>query len=267
MDFTVSLSPNDQVVLSRYEAAFFPKFRVIFEGTRSERSFEFLAQPPDEAETAVVMENRADKDVTALRYYWVMTGEDGNVRKHTVSSDSYIVDVYHPVLRVKDRKLICRSVTVDESLIDQVLSGGGSMGCRIGSGTQSLAGVASLQLEIDMLLFADGELAGPDTNKFAAELRGRKPAAEFVAEQIRLAEAEGRDVTPVLSALAEIPSLGRPGHAKDDPLVHWTRRYAREYLQAAGRRIGDLDMQGTKLRHLENRPSLPRFYRAEPGTH
>jgi hypothetical protein len=76
--------------------------------------------------------------------------------------------------------------------------------------------VTSLRFEIDMLLFADGELAGPDTDKFAAELRGRKPAAEFVAKQIRLAEAEGRDVTPVLSALAEIPSLGRLGHVQGD---------------------------------------------------
>jgi hypothetical protein len=183
---------------------------------RSERSFEFLAQPPDEAEIAVVMENRAAKDVTALRYYWAITGEDGNVIKHTDSSDSYLVDVYHPVLGGKDRKLICRSVTVDESLIDHVLRGGGSMGCRIRSGTRSLTGVTSLRFEIDMLLFADGELAGPDTDKFAAELRGRKPAAEFVAKQIRLAEAEGRDVTPVLSALAEIPSLGRLGHVQGD---------------------------------------------------
>jgi hypothetical protein len=74
-----------------------------------------------------------------------------------------------------------------------------------------------------MLLFADGEISGLDISKFAAELQSRKPAAEFIAKQIRLARAEGRDVTPVLSALVEIPCLGRLGHVRGDPLVHWTR--------------------------------------------
>ena len=51
-------------------------------------------------------------------------------------------------------------------------------------------------------------MAGPETNRFAAELLCRKPAAEFVARQIRSAQADGRDVTPVLSALDKIPSAG-----------------------------------------------------------
>ena len=111
--------------------------------------------------------NRASKDVTALRYQWVMTGEDGKQRKHTVSSDSYMVDAHHPVLGIDDRKLICWSATVDESLIEHVLRGGGSMVGAAGSGGASLTGVTSLRLEIDMLLFSDGEIAGPDTEKFA----------------------------------------------------------------------------------------------------
>jgi len=264
MDFTVGPSPSNEVVLSRFDAALFPKFRIIFEGPSSGRSLEFLAQPSDEAERAVVMENRADKDITALRYYWVMTGEDGNARKHTVSSDSYMVDVYHPVLKGGDRKLICRGGAVDETLLDHLLGGGGGiMGAAFSSGPESMRVVVSLRLEIDMLLFADGEIAGLDTSKFAAELRSRKPAAEFVAKQIRLAQAEDRDITPVLSALVEIPCLGRVGHAQGDPLVHWTRHYAREYLHAAGRKISDVDMREAKLRHLENHPMLPRFYRRD----
>ena len=266
MDFTVGPCPSNDIVLSRFDAALFPKFRIIFEGPWSKRRLESLAQPADEAEWAVVMENRADKDITALRYDWVMTGEDGNTRKHTVSSDSYMVDVYHPVLRVGDRKLICRGVTVDESLLDHILGGGGSMGAGSGNGPESLVGTMSLRLDIDMLLFADGEIAGPDTNRFAVELQSRKPAAEFVAKQIRLAQAENRDVTPVLSALAEIPCIISRDQPTGDPRVHWTRHYAREYLHAAGRKIGDVNMREAKLRHLENRPTLPGFYRGPDST-
>lgn len=263
MDFTVGPSPGSEVVLSRFDAALFPKFRIIFEGPSSGRSLEFLAQPSDEAEQAVVMENRSDKDITAMHYYWVMTGEDGNVRKHTVSSDSYMVDVYHPVLKGGDRKLICRGGVVDETLLDHLLGGGGMMGARFASGPESMDRVVSLRLDIDMLLFADGEIAGLDTSKFAAELRSRKPAAEFVAKQVRLAQAEDRDITPVLSALVEIPCLGRLGLAQGDPLVHWIRYYARQYLQAMRQKSENFDMCEARLRHFENRPTLPRFYRRD----
>lgn len=267
MEFTVSTSPSPKILLKRYDAASFPKFGIIFNEQNNKTPLRLLSQRPDEAENAVVMENRADKDVTALSYQWVITAEDGKVRRHTVSSDSYMVDVYDPVLRAGDRKLVCRNIILDESVLDHVLDGGGMMRAGSVTGPDPLVGVLSLQFEVDMLLFADGEIAGPDTEKFAVELQSRKPAAEFVAKQIRLALAEGRDVSPVLSALTEIPCFGRLGHVKGDPLVHWTRRYAREYLHAAGRKIGDLDMQAAKLRHFESRPSLPRFYRAEPGTH
>ena len=261
MVFTFSPSPSLELVVSRYDAALFPSFRVIFEPLSTDSPLRFLAQPPEEADRAVVMENRADKDVTALRHCWIMTSEDGNVRKRTVSSDSYMVDVYHPVLRAADRKLISPSMTVDESFVEHVLRGGGGMGG--GSGRESLVGVTSLRLDIDMVLFADGEMAGQDSNKFVAELQCRKPAAEFVANQIRRARDEGRDVQPVLSALAEIPCLGRLGHAQGDPLVHWTRHYAQDYLRHMNRKTTTVDWAEARLRHLENRPTLPKFYRRQ----
>jgi len=96
------------------------------------------------------------------------------------------------------------------------------------------------------------------------ELRSRKPAAEFVAKQIRRARAEGRDVEPVLPALAEIPCFGRLGHVQGDPLVHWTRHYARNYRLQMHLKTGDLDWAEASLLHLENRPTLPKLYRRQP---
>ncbi len=43
----------------------------------------------------------------------------------------------------------------------------------------------------------DGEIARSDPDGFASELLERKPAAEFIAKQIRLADVEERDVRPV----------------------------------------------------------------------
>jgi hypothetical protein len=266
LDFIFGPSPSPDVVLSRYDAALFPKFRFIFQEPGSDRRFQRLAQGPEEANTSVVMENRADKDITALRYYWAVTDENGSEKKHTASSDSYTADVYDPVLRAGDRKLICRRNTVDESLIEHVLGGGSTISVSFESRREPPVNVSSLRLDIDMLLFADGEIAGPDTDNFAAELRCRKTAALFIAKQIRLAEAEGRDVTPVLTALAEMPRFGRPRYAREDPMVNGIERYARQYMWAMRHPPGPFDRLAAQLRHLENQLMLPKFYRRESGS-
>lgn len=185
MDFAISPSPTHQVVFSRYEPAVFPKFQSIFEQVRSQGAFHLLAQPSEEAVGALVMENRGDKDVTALRHDWVMTNRDGTVKKRTVSYDSYLVEEYHAVLPAKERKLISRLGAVDESLIDHVLAGGGVIAGGVGF-RDSIEEVTSLVFTVDVLLFADGEIVGHDNGKFAVELSCRRRAAEFVAKQIRL---------------------------------------------------------------------------------
>ncbi len=250
MEFSFSPSPAIEVTLCGYEPQLFPQFRVLFDPPQEDSPLRFLAQRAEEAEFAVVMENHSEKDVTAMRYNWVMTSDDGNIRKRTVSSDSYMVEVYCPVLKPGDRLLICRSTTIHQSVLDHVLKGGGVIGAGAGS-TSPLSGVKSLRFEIDMLLFSDGELVGPDTRRFAAELNCRKPAAEFIAKQVRASESEHRDVTPVLSALAQIP------HLRDDYLAHWTKYYASWYL----RRMGREHIKDGLLQHLENRLTLPKFYR------
>lgn len=117
-------------------------------------------------------------------------------------------------------------------------------------GGQLLPDIGELSFEIHLVVFDDGEIVGPDPDRFDRELRCRKLAAEFVAKRIRLAEAEGRDVTPVLSALASAPMM------RGDHMARWISRYSREYLRPRSR-------DGCLYR-FENMPVLPRFYRKQP---
>jgi hypothetical protein len=84
-----------------------------------------------------------------------------------------------------------------------------------------------------------------------------------VAIQIRLAQAENRDVTPVLSALVDIPHFGSLHRSQGDRMVQWTQYYARQYLDRmdSPTHQAGLDWREATLRHLENRPDLPKFYR------
>ncbi len=241
-------------MLSRYDASSWPGFAVIFETPSPDSPLKFLAQPAEEAARSAVMENPGERDITALCYRWLTTTQNGETLPHSFSCDSYAVSVYPPVLKAQDRKLITRSMTVDESLIAHVLHGGGCIGGGVGS-RRPVDVVVSLRLEIDLLLFADGEIAGPDPDRYAAQLQYRKWAGDFIVKQVRLAQAEQRDVTPVLSALTEMPRM------RDDILARWTRDYAGDYL-----RFSAMGRQEALLQALENRPPLPKFYRRSAGS-
>lgn len=202
----------------------------------------------------------SDKAITAWRFHWQLTDSFGKQHPITMSGDSYSVDVFRPVAERASRHLVTPSGCVSEALLEHIRSDGGLMGVSIGP-TRSFPDIAEVTFEIHLIVFIDGEIAGPDPDHFAAELQGRKPAAEFVAKQIRIAQAEGRDVTPVLTALIEAPSLGRLGRPQGDPFFHAVRHYARDYLQHLHRKIGHLNLAEARLPHLEHRPELPKFCR------
>ncbi|HTH52304.1 MAG TPA: hypothetical protein VL495_00055 [Edaphobacter sp.] len=246
-------SPNDYVVLARYREGDFPAFRKVFEEVRDDSPLRNFAQPPEAAETAVIIENRSEKEMTALRYCWKFIDADGKDRKKTASSDSYRVDVYRPVMSPGSKLLVTQTGSVDEALIDRVLAGGGF----IAAGSTSSLDYQAVEIEfqIEFVMFADGEIAGADPDHYGAELQLRKRAATYIAQQIRSANAESRDPTPVLTALRDTP------HLPNDHLARLVADYARTYLRRSVMQMGSLDMKEVTLKHLENRPELPKFYR------
>lgn len=143
--------------------------------------------------------------------------------------------------------------SVNETLIDHVLAGGGFLAA--GSTSSLDYQTIEVEFQIQFVIFADGEIAGTDPDHYAAELQSRKRAAMYVAQQIRSANAEGRDATPVLTALRDIP------HLHDDHPARLVADYARTYLRRSVMQRGSLDWTEVMLKHLENRPALPKFYR------
>ena len=243
-------SPSDDVALTPYRDGDFPTFRKIFEEMQHDSPLRPFAQNPKAAETAIVIENRSEKEMTALRYRWTFVDAEGKTRKNIASNDSYKVDVYRPVISPESRILVTQIGCVSEAQIDHVLAGGGFL--ATGSRLYRDYPAVEVEFQIEFVMFADGEIAGTDPDHFAAELQFRKRAAMYVAQQIRAANTDGRDPTPVLTALRDIP------HVRDDLPARLVADYARTSLM---QQIGSPDMKEGPLRHLENRPELPKFYR------
>jgi hypothetical protein len=179
-----------------------------------------------------------------------VTDKNGQERRQIGSEDSYMVDGDRPVAASRSKHLLSPvSGRTDAALLEHVRKNGGTIVMKVSTANLSLAEAKELKFEIQLIVFEDGELLGADPERYAARVQCRKPAAEFVAAQIRAAELEGRDVTPVLSALASMPFL------REDFIAYWTRHFASHYLSTSH---GSAE---SKYCHIENRQAIPKFYR------
>jgi len=252
-------SPSASIALRHYREEDRTALRFLSDVLPSNSPLQRIADDPGDYSTAIIFENRSDKEITALRYCWSMLDSDGKTTTHVVSNDSYKVDVYRPVALPQSKQLLSLSgrLDVDQSLYDHVLAGGGVMGAGGSAGEPFSDEVQEITFQLGLVVFADGEIAGPDPDHYAAELQGRKRAAEYVARHVRLAILEERDPTPVVAAVRDMP------HLRTDLLAHLVCEYARTYLRQSSLRAGSVDWTEAALKHLENRPTLPKFYRLD----
>jgi hypothetical protein len=259
MRVNIPPSPSASIELRHYQEGDRTAFRFLSDVLPANSPLPRIADDPSDYPTAVIFENRSDKEITALRCCWSMRDSNGKTRTHTITNDSYKVDVYRPVVLPQSKQLLSVSgrLDVDQSLYDHVLAGGGAMGAGGSAGKGFSDAVEEITFQIELVVFADGEIAGPDPGHYAAELQGRKRAAEYVAKHVRLAMLEERDPTPVVAALCDMP------HLRTDVLAHLVCEYARTYLRQSSMRGGRVDWAEAALKHLENRPALPKFYRID----
>ena len=251
-------SPSANIALRHNREGDRTAFHFLSNALPSNSPLQHIADHSSDFSTAIIFENRSEKEITALRYCWSMRDSNGKIRTHTCGSDSYKVDVYRPVALPHSMQLLSVSgrLDIDQSLYDHVVAGGGVMGAGASAGGPFSDAAEEVTFQIE-LVFADGEIAGPDPSHFAAELQGRKRAAEYVAKHVRLAKVEGRDPTPVVTALRDMP------HLRSELLAHLVCEYARTYLRQSSMRADLVDWTEAALKHLENRPNLPKFYQLD----
>jgi hypothetical protein len=267
-------SPHPDVVVSRYDEALFPEFRPLFEGTEPPRFLPpHFRHDPSQASTVVILENRSEKAITALRHRWDTVDASGTQRTSHMCSDIYSYNenegssrppvVELGVVEPGARKIISHYMMTDKSTADSVRHGGGTPWFLLAS-KWDLADAVERTFAIDLIVFADGEISGPDPDHYALELLSRKRVAEFVAEQVRLAVAENRDVMPVLNALSMIPSWQSMDQLRlDEPILRNTKHFVGIYLALAGRQGDVATMREATLKRLENQPTLPESYRLD----
>jgi hypothetical protein len=114
--FNVVPSPSEHVFIKKYDGSVFPKFQQLFEVPPEQSPLKFLALDPTDSATALVIENRSGKAITAFCYRWIRGDASGKQRPHTFTSDSYMVDVYRPVMAAGANVLLTQSGIVNEQI-------------------------------------------------------------------------------------------------------------------------------------------------------
>lgn len=247
-------SPCADVVLSSYEGSTFPIFKEILEkADRKNSGLRQLGLVPEEASVAVILENRSAKDITALRFGWAFEVESGESDPREDSYDTYRSLPLRSVVRADS----CQFIVPSGRLHDALYPSKAFRYVRSATDQSVPPTAVAVTFQIDFILFADGQMFGPDHRHFAKELESRQAAAKFVAQQIRLALAERRDPAPVISALCDLPQL------HSHPLESLVRDCARTFLQSTLR----LDHRSSRVKsalwRLENMPPLPSFHRPD----
>jgi hypothetical protein len=129
-------SPSANIALRHYREEDRATFRFLSDALPGNSPIQRIADDPGAYSTAIVFENRSDREITALRYCWSICDNNGKIRTRTVGNDSYKVDVYRPVALPQSKQLLSVSgrLDVDQSLYDHVLAGGGLMGAEGSAG-------------------------------------------------------------------------------------------------------------------------------------
>jgi hypothetical protein len=112
---------------------------------------------------------------------------------------------------------------------------------------------SEVTVQIDSIIFEDGQVVGPNASQLDAEIQARKIAAGELTKQIRNAQSRGEEPTLTLRQMLENANEARP--YRSDRISMWTLKYSRRLLKAP--------IFEKRLAELENMPTPPNFYVAK----
>ena len=196
--------------------------------------------------SAFVLTNLSNRAIVALAVEWVYTNPDGHTANGFHKSDSFFQNA-PALVQPHGRLFVGPQVFLPDSL---------AFAPHVGAAFEALDGSRSrwsinaseITASVDMVVFDDGELVGPNRSEYDSEIGARKLAAEQVVSKVRYAQSKGEDPTPTLKSLAEGRVVGQK-----DFIAQWSAMYAQRLLKAP-----TLEEQ---LTALQNIPVPPKFFR------
>jgi hypothetical protein len=200
------------------------------------------------------LENNSNRGIVGIATTWAVTGKDGSTHMKRFTADSFLLDNRRPVLEAHHRMLVGPRMWVPQELIERYAASpyfARVQNANLERILEEFTRAAAVRVEIDSVIFADGEVVGSNRTRFDSEITRRKAASETVLAAL---DAAGPDWVAQKSALLRIIS---ERIAPSENSVVWQHRFAQQLLQAR-----DVSGVADYLRHLPDPP----VFRWQPTT-
>ena len=195
------------------------------------------AQPPG----SFILRNHTDMAITVVVVQWLYIEKIGNAVKRGITCDGYVASPTWQVVKAQDLSLVGPEGCISRASLGQVSRG------SVNNPVPPSENIARIELTLDSVIFEDGQIWGPDKNRYYKEIWERHSAAQSVVDEIAAAKKAGEDVDRHLARIREEARV--PGSRQSS----WRAHYA-SLLQRSPNPEGTLkqlqEIQLPDFRHI-----------------
>lgn len=197
--------------------------------------------------------NQSEQPVVALVATWTITDATGQKHIQRFSSDSFLDVRTQHVIDPQGQLLVGPRMFVGERHFQalatrQSLTKDGP-GLERAAASVSAASASHVDVALDAVLFANGELYGPDTQHLVEDLTARKAAADAIVQAVNTARATGLSPDKTLASIVDAPVR------RGDFFATWKRRFAHQLINSA-----QFDATLGYFEHLPQLPTITKKY-------
>ena len=233
----IAPSPNPQVAI------------VPVDGSGSSAAAALLAGTPSSLQAAsFFVDNRSSQPILAI----IVLGSATDPQRAKPITTRMMMEGFQdaslrPVLRPGSRLLVIPPGTlIPENSIPRFANLASTLKRPFGNVEGWFRADSTVNIGIDSIVFASGEVYGPDTEHFIQELTTRKQAADSVLAAINAGDSAA------LSTMAK-----QPPQSNDDHFSEWQKRFALHYLNSSNPAA-----QAAEKNELQAYPVPPHLFRS-----
>jgi hypothetical protein len=230
-------SPVAGISLKPFDAKQFPAFAEIITISPALND----AQP-----ASFVIDNGSDRAIIGVGVQWIFINRSGGQDIYSSRTHSFLSPKAPPLVPTSGRMFVAPQVFIPEAAV----TSGGLIGtvppARIVALLQS---ASSIHVRIDSIIFADGEVIGPNRLNLPGEIQDRKIAADLISRHVHTARTLGKDPVAALHDLLASPS----------PLGSGVDKHKNQFVS----QLSSTKHFDAVLSFIEAIPSPPKFFRKD----
>jgi hypothetical protein len=165
----------------------------------------FLSVPAtaDLQSSTFILTNQTDRDIVGLAVRWILRDSAGNQESVPWFTHSYLSADVAPLIGPRGEMMVAPGSFVP----DTSMKSGGFLGTVATDRTvQKFKSALEVSVEIDSVIFADGEVVGPKSLPLVQQIKDRQVAAQMLVRHLEQANLKGVKPQDALQQSVATPS-------------------------------------------------------------